>query len=99
MHETNEDCSLKIMKNFDVNIVTLNKCVKHSFVGNKINYSKDNYMLADDRELAERQGIKLHPSLAINNQTYRGSFNGEDIFQAICTSFDKIPEVCKNETI
>lgn len=40
--------------------------------------------------------ISFHPSITINNFTYHGDFDGQDIFQALCSSFksaDK-PEQC-----
>ena len=41
-------------------------------------------------------GIALHPSLTINNMTYRGYLDSDDIFDAICSSFNKMPQVCKD---
>lgn len=51
-------------------------------------------LLEEDREWAKRLGIILHPSITINNITYRGDFNGLDIFKAICAGFLDQPEVC-----
>ena len=36
----------------------------------------------------------MHPALSINNMTYRGYFEGEDISDFICASFMREPRVC-----
>ena len=38
----------------------------------------------------------MHPSIAINSISYRGYFESDDIFDAICSSFTKMPQVCKD---
>lgn len=38
----------------------------------------------------------MHPGLTINSMTYRGYLDGSDIFDAICSSFTKLPKVCND---
>ena len=41
----------------------------------------------------------MHPSLTINNITYRGMITGYDIFKTICAGFQTQPEICKGANI
>ncbi len=56
-------------------------------------------MLDDDRNWAKKYGIVVHPSITINNITYRGEMEGIDIFKAICTGFKDRPEVCRGDKV
>ena len=38
----------------------------------------------------------MHPSLTINQMSYRGYLEGSDVYDAICSSFEKMPEICKD---
>jgi hypothetical protein len=59
----------------------------------------DNKILKDDREWAKILGIALHPTVTINNNTYRGDINGYDVFRAVCAGFKEQPEVCKGDNV
>ncbi len=41
----------------------------------------------------------MHPSITINNITYRGDLNGYDIFRAVCVGFKDQPNVCKGDSV
>ena len=41
----------------------------------------------------------MHPSITINNITYRGDLNGYDIFRAVCAGFSEQPDMCKGDNI
>lgn len=56
-------------------------------------------LLEEDREWAKKLGIVLHPSVTINNITYRGELEGFDIFKAICAGFLDQPDVCKGDKV
>ena len=47
----------------------------------------DNKILREDRQWANTMGVFMHPSITINNVTYRGDLNGYDIFRAVCAGF------------
>ena len=53
----------------------------------------------DERGGSDRLGIVLHPSITINNITFRGELEGEYIFKAICAGFYVSPEICKGDNI
>mmetsp|Transcript_11475 Transcript_11475/g.19416 ORF Transcript_11475/g.19416 Transcript_11475/m.19416 type:complete len:111 (-) Transcript_11475:103-435(-) len=40
--------------------------------------------------------VETHPQLTINNQTFRGDFEGSVVATALCASFRKRPDVCIN---
>ena len=70
------------------------ECVNNSF-SEPGNYKSDNRILADDRKWQRLMEIHEHPSVSINNHTYHGDLDGEDIARAVCASFDTRPEFCK----
>jgi hypothetical protein len=51
--------------------------------------------LKEDKEWASNLGIFMHPSVTINNVTYRGDVNGYDIFKAVCAGFKDSPDICQ----
>lgn len=59
----------------------------------------DNTLLAEDADWAKNLGIFMHPSLTVNNITYRGDVNGYDIFRAVCAGFSAQPDICKGDNI
>jgi hypothetical protein len=59
----------------------------------------DNKILKEDKRWGNQLGVILHPQVTINNITYRGDFNGYDIFQAVCAGFLEQPDICKGDNI
>ena len=53
-----------------------------------------NAMLAKDTQKETELGIYMHPSLTINDMSYRGYLEGQDVFEAICSSFKNMPLIC-----
>lgn len=43
----------------------------------------------------DQYGPNLFPSVVINNQTYRGQLEVEEVFNAVCSGFYTVPRVCK----
>jgi hypothetical protein len=74
-------------------------CVQDSFVRSKDGTIIDNTILKEDRTWANLQGIFLHPTVTVNNITYRGDLNGYDIFRAVCAGFSDSPAVCKADNV
>lgn len=54
----------------------------------------ENYILREDRNWAELNHIKMHPSVAINNITYTNS-TSEDLALAICAAYREAPDECE----
>mmetsp|Transcript_24715 Transcript_24715/g.18704 ORF Transcript_24715/g.18704 Transcript_24715/m.18704 type:complete len:104 (+) Transcript_24715:263-574(+) len=41
--------------------------------------------------------MQLHPSLVLNNFTFRGDLEGRDVFYAVCSGFREKPGACKKK--
>lgn len=52
----------------------------------------DNILLREARDWARQHNLNWHPSITINDFTYRGAITYEDLMEAICASYDKKPE-------
>lgn len=53
----------------------INFCVDFSFLV-RDDFESDNTLLRKDKIWADSMGLKFHPSIAINNQTYQGDISG-----------------------
>jgi len=74
------------MKSVGIDFTAIQTCFTKSF--NKPgNFESMNHVLQKDREWADLNGLAWHPAVTINNYTYRGDFDGEDIFNAVCAGF------------
>ena len=47
----------------------------------------DNKLLADDMAWAKDNNIDYHPTITINNFTYRGDIDFVDVREAICSAY------------
>jgi len=72
---------------------TLNECVNGSFAipGD---VETENSILREDRQWANANHIKLHPSVTINNSTFTNS-TGEYLAMAICSAYREAPDECE----
>jgi hypothetical protein len=87
------------MKASKINSESVEKCIRQSFVADDSGTIIDNKLLSEDRKWAKDMGVFMHPSITINNITYRGDLNGYDIFRAVCAGFSDQPNVCKGDNI
>ena len=74
-------------------VENLNKCVTESFAI-PADVETDNKILREDRQWANSNQIKLHPSITINNSTFTNS-TGEDLAFAICDAYREAPDECE----
>lgn len=72
------------------------ECYSNSFV-EVADLNSENMLLEEDADLQNELGIFLHPGMTVNNITYRGYLEGDDVKDAICSSFVKQPKVCRNQ--
>ena len=42
---------------------------------------------------------RLYPSATINNDTFKGTVNPDNVFEAICATFESMPSGCQKELI
>jgi len=67
-------------------------CVDDSFGETEADFKKlgldaDNQLLKKDANEIKRLGIYHNPAITINDSLYRGDLDGQDIFEAICSTF------------
>merc|ERR1712166_946546 len=53
----------------------------------KLGFEADNTILKKDAEQMKKLGIHHNPAITINDYLYRGDLDGQDIFEAICSTF------------
>lgn len=94
-----EDCAIKTMKSNNINHENVERCLQDSMVRDRSGKIIDNKILKEDASWAKTLGIFMHPSISINNITYRGDMNGYDIFRAVCAGFQDIPQICKGDNV
>jgi len=75
------------MKKVGISSEKVEKCIRASFVSTETGTITDNSLLREDRKWSSQLGVFMHPSITINNITYRGDLNGYDIFRAVCAGF------------
>lgn len=93
----NEDCSKRVHSDLNLDFDETMGCVRKSFdksngVGNP---QSGNIALESERQYWNNYGANFYPSIVINNRTYRGVFEPEAVFEAICAGFKNLPSQCK----
>lgn len=78
------------MREIKIDDNEVKRCYDESFFANA-DETSSNLLLEEDAVQEIDLGIFMHPSLTINNMTYRGYLDSDDIFDAICSSFTKMP--------
>lgn len=81
-----KNCAESQISKIGIDLPQVQDCLKNSFQVPGKN-TTNNYLLLNDKLLAEAYGLSIHPAVTINGQLYRGDLDGEDIFRAICASF------------
>eukprot|EP00350_Pseudokeronopsis_sp_OXSARD2_P007333 CAMPEP_0170553260 /NCGR_PEP_ID=MMETSP0211-20121228/11061_1 /TAXON_ID=311385 /ORGANISM="Pseudokeronopsis sp., Strain OXSARD2" /LENGTH=227 /DNA_ID=CAMNT_0010861451 /DNA_START=767 /DNA_END=1450 /DNA_ORIENTATION=- len=93
----NPECSKMIIERDGmVKESDLDECVQSSFY-DKGDWNSNNWIFEKDRKQHYYLGIQLHPSLVINNYTYRGDLFGRDVFYAVCSGFKDKPRACNQK--
>ena len=86
------------MNSLGLEVNAVDKCVEEQYSKNKKGETRIK-IFDEDRQWSKKLGIVLHPSITINNITYRGELEGFDIFKAICAGFLEQPDVCKGDKV
>lgn len=92
-----EECSNNLMTSLEIDKSRIKKCFEESFVktGKDLNiFIDENNLLKKERTLFLQNGIQFWPSVSINNETFKGNLEGDQIFEAVCSKFNKYPEYC-----
>lgn len=81
------------MAELDISFDKIQECVNGSFYGGN-HVEAENSILAKEAQYWKSYGPHFFPAVIINNVTYRGFLNTENVFQAICNGFKNAPEEC-----
>lgn len=72
----------------------IKKCVADTFSGNDFE-NDENYFLETLQMQWNNYGHHLYPSMVINGKTFRGRISPDNVFEAICASFESEPVECR----
>ena len=76
----------------------VDRCLQDSFEL-RGDMESDNKLLADDMAWARQHNIDYHPTITINNFTYRGDIDFVDVREAICAAYQERPGGCTLDEI
>ena len=68
-------------------------CIGDSFIDDK-DFESNNELLEVDKQWASKHNLISHPTILINDFTYRGDIDFKDLKQAICSAYKVRPEYC-----
>lgn len=87
-----EDCAYKAMSGL-VDEKAVRKCVNESFDGPNP-FVHDNTILKSEKKHWLRSSPGFFPAIQINNATFRGDFEVDEVLLALCSSFTTPPVNC-----
>lgn len=84
------------MKKVGISVSEVNQCIEDSVEGDDIDVD-DNTILREQYTLWKSLGMPLHPLIIINDQTYRGDLEIEEVKLALCAGFEPMsrPSFCQ----
>lgn len=88
-------CSELAMKDAQIDSDDIEECIERSFDGSNPE-KDDNKILRSEKELLIQSGIFFYPTIIINNQTFRGDIETDEIMRAVCAGFQQEPKVCRD---
>eukprot|EP00359_Climacostomum_virens_P001211 CAMPEP_0204898974 /NCGR_PEP_ID=MMETSP1397-20131031/1584_1 /ASSEMBLY_ACC=CAM_ASM_000891 /TAXON_ID=49980 /ORGANISM="Climacostomum Climacostomum virens, Strain Stock W-24" /LENGTH=460 /DNA_ID=CAMNT_0052066877 /DNA_START=124 /DNA_END=1506 /DNA_ORIENTATION=- len=88
-----KDCSHKAMDQAGIDKDRIDSCVDSSFSGSD-HAKAGNRLLAQEKATLLDAGIFFYPTISINNQTFRGDIEYDEVRSAICAGFKTRPKIC-----
>ncbi len=98
-NEVTEECSKNSHKKAGLDWKKTQNCVEATFIGRGDKYRQTNVMFDAEQEYYQKFGPSFFPGVVINNRTYMGSLDPENVFAAICAGFKDSPKECKAHAI
>lgn len=95
----NKDCSYGVMKTLNLDSKAVDDCVNSAQRRAGSSRSTKIDLFEDDNKFSKQIGVVMHPSISINNITFRGEINGMSVFKGICAGFLEQPDVCKGDQV
>lgn len=104
----NAECSAIVGERLALPLALINQCFHDSFNTTEIeNYDANlkkffkifakNEILAADAAKKSENFVSFLPSLMINNRNFWGSWTLENVFEAVCSAYQKKPQICYDE--
>ena len=103
-----EECNTQVIDtmaeegSISIDIAGYNSCVlnQESILFNEDGATNDTSYLERDRAAEQAVGNMFHPSVAINNHTFRGEYEDpNDLFKTICSVIKTKPDICQSVNI
>jgi len=95
----NNKCSIESIKAIGMNEDIVNDCVMSSYVSEKdkiaIDLNNNNSILEEEYNVKKKWKIKIFPTIMVNNKTLQGTWNSDNLLEAICAGFyQEKPQIC-----
>lgn len=93
----NRECSYNVIDQIGFPIKKLTECLTKSFSVSKendITFTNYNHLLDDDAEVKYKWGVKVFPTISVNNNTISGAWNSDNLLEAVCAGFKNKPTIC-----
>ncbi|CAG9326386.1 unnamed protein product [Blepharisma stoltei] len=88
-----EKCAGKAMKKAKIDTADINYCIQSSFANSNYALAENSILLKEKKRFLQA-GISFYPTIIINNQTFRGDLEADEVLNAICAGFQTPPLVC-----
>jgi len=97
VHFTSQ-CSTESQKEIGINEQLVSDCVMSSYVAEKdkvaIDINNNNTILEEEYNIKKKWKIKIFPTIIVNNKTLEGSYNTDNLLEAICAGISIKPQIC-----
>jgi hypothetical protein len=91
-------CSGIIQDDIGLSSTKIEECILKSFSLNNMKstliYTNNNSLLEDDYDIKTKWGIKVYPTLMVNNKTIHNTWSADVLLEAICEGFSTKPAIC-----
>lgn len=99
-NEVTADCSRNAHKKLGLDFDKTTKCVDEGFYPrNKPRHQQRHEIFEDEKAYYKDFGPAFFPAVVINNRTYMGVLDPENVFSAICAGFKDSPKECSSHTL
>ena len=96
-NEVTKLCHSNALKKTSVSKKEIQTCVDNTFGGETKNlHQVDNTYFRREKQYYIDYGPSFFPAIVVNNRTYMGTLDPENVFGAICSGFKDVPKVCRN---
>ena len=93
-------CGKEQISAYGINPLDIDKCIASSFgkEGKFIDTdaNNDNTILKANLDKIKEEQITIFPTVIVNGKKMKGRLTAENLFLSVCSSFNKIPQPCKD---